>query len=163
MKLVRINSGGIGLLVDLPAGPHVLDLAKSLGVFAPHDPVSGALLNGVLKEKSAWVAMVNNWQYLRMPLALLARTASTNPDDARLALYPLAHVRQSEKLRHGIVALDIIDAADLEVHDPNARLVMARQFAESPSESAERHAPSVGENVQVVDFSRRSDPRTRRE
>jgi hypothetical protein len=32
MKLVGINGGAIGLLVELPAGPHVIDLAKSLGV-----------------------------------------------------------------------------------------------------------------------------------
>jgi hypothetical protein len=43
------------------------------------------------------------------------------------------------------------------------RLAMARQFAELAAEPAEKHRPSMGENVQVIDFSRRTDPRTRRE
>ncbi|HWZ38991.1 MAG TPA: hypothetical protein VNY08_11900 [Bradyrhizobium sp.] len=154
MKLVRMNSGEIGLFVELPAGPHVLDIAKSLAVFAAHDPASGALVNGTLKEKSAWVALVNNWRYLRKPLALLARAALANSDDPRLVLYPLARARQMRESPPGIVALDITDAADLEIHDPTGRLVMARQFAESAAEPAEPQMSSMGENVQVVDFSR---------
>jgi hypothetical protein len=35
-------------------------LAKSLGVFAAHDPVAGALINGTLKERCAWGALVSN-------------------------------------------------------------------------------------------------------
>ena len=57
MKLVKTNDGGIGLHVELPEGPHVIDIARSLGVFAAHDPVSGALINGVLKERSVWSAL----------------------------------------------------------------------------------------------------------
>src|SRR5262245_58197122 len=74
MKVVQVNRGEIGLLVELPTGPHVVDIAKSLGVFA-HDLVSGGLVNGALKEQCAWAALVNNWAYLRMPFELLARTA----------------------------------------------------------------------------------------
>ena len=70
MKLVRLDEEKIGLLVQLPTGPHVVDIVKSLGVFKELDPVSGALINGVLKERCAWVALVNNWDYLRVPLKL---------------------------------------------------------------------------------------------
>jgi hypothetical protein len=129
MKLVRINGGAIGLLVDLPAGPHVIDLAKSLGVLAGHDLVSGGLINGALKERSAWGALVANWQYLRSPLAGMARIATANPDHPCIVLHPFADIRQSRDAK-GIVALDITDASDLESPDPTGRLVMARQFAE---------------------------------
>lgn len=37
MKLVRINDGAIGLLVEAPAGPYVIDIASSLGVLAVID------------------------------------------------------------------------------------------------------------------------------
>jgi hypothetical protein len=155
MKFVKVDSGEIGLLVELPTGPHVVDIAKSLGVFA-HDLVSGGLINGTLKEQCAWAALVNNWPYLRMPFELLARMALANPGDQRLVLYPCSHARQTQAL-HGIVALDITHAADLETHDPTGRLVMARQFGEPVVEHAERSMPPMGENVQVIDFSRHSE------
>ena len=163
MKLVNVNSGEIGLLVELPTGPHVIDIAKSLRIFATHDPVSGALINGALRERSPWVALINHWRYLRVPFALLARIALANPDDPRLVIYPFAHARQAGESPPGIVALDITDARDLEIRDPTGRLVMARQFGEPAVEHAEQVVFSVGENVQVVDFSRHNDPRTRRQ
>jgi hypothetical protein len=162
VKLVQTNRRSIGLLVDLPAGPHVLDLAKSLGVFA-HDPVSSALITSVMREKFVWVALVNHWQFLRKPLALLARTALGNPDDPCLVLRPFAEAQQTGESLHGIVALDITDAADLESDDPAGRLAMTEQLAEPVVEPAERDAASLGENVQVVDFLRRDDPRNRHE
>jgi hypothetical protein len=164
MQLFRINGGAIGLLVELPAGPHVVDLANSLGAFAGHDLVSGGLINGALKEKSAWGALVTNWQYLRSPLARLARITVANPDHHCIVLHPLADIRQSGegKGNKGIVALDITDASDLDIPDPTGRLVMARQFAEPVVEPAERDMSSLGDNVQMIDFLRRNDPRTRR-
>jgi hypothetical protein len=160
MKLVGIDGGAIGLLVELPAGPHVVDLAKSLGVFAGHDLVSSGLINGALKERSAWGALVANWQYLRLPLARLAGIAVANPDHPCLVLHRLADCRQSGDPK-GIVALDITYASDPESPDPTGRLAMARQFAELAVEPLEQDVPSLGDNV--VDFSRRNDPRTRRE
>jgi hypothetical protein len=149
--------------VDLPAGPHVLDLAKSLGASAAHDPVSSALITSVMKEKFVWVALVNHWQSLRKPLALLARMALNNPDDPRLVLRPFAEAQQSGESLHGIVALDITDAADLESRDPIGQFVRTERLAEPVVEPAERDASSLGENVQVVDFSRRDDQRDRHE
>jgi hypothetical protein len=159
MKLVKTN-GGIGLLLELPAGPQVVDIGRSLGVVAARDPVAGALVDGTLKETSVWTALVNNWRHLRMPLAQLARTALLHPDDPHLALHPFAEIRQVEQ--SGIIALEITDAADLAVHDPTGRLVMARQFSAAPAEAG-HSTPRDDTNVQVVDFVRRDDPRTRRE
>ena len=162
MKLVTIDEEKIGLLVQLPTGSYVVDIVKSLGVFAALDPVSGALINGVLKERCAWVALVNNWSYLRKPFKLLAHTALTDPDNPRLAVYPFAHERQTKKSPRGIVAIEITDAVDLDIHDPTGRRVMARQFSESVDEKVQQDASSMGENVQVVDFSRHNEPRMRR-
>jgi hypothetical protein len=124
MKFIKTDSGEIGLLVELPTGTHVVEIAKSVAVFTAHDPVSGALINGTMKEKSAWVALINNWRYLQIPLALLARTAMVNPDDPRLSVYPLMQVWRTKESSSGIALLDITDAADLDIHDPTGRLVM---------------------------------------
>ena len=159
MKLVVIDGGAIGLLVELPAGPHVIDLANSLGALAGHDLVSGGLINGALKEKSAWGALVANWQYLRLPLARLAGIAVANPDHPCLVLHRLADCRQSGDAK-GIVALDITYASNLAGSDPTDRLVMARQFAEPDVELAERDESSLGENDQGIDVSRRPDSMT---
>jgi hypothetical protein len=157
MKFIKTDSGEIGLLVELPIGTHVVEIAKSVAVFTAHDPMAGALINGTMKEKAAWVALVNNWRYLWIPFALLARTATANPDDPRLAIYPLMQVWKTKESSPGIVLLDITDAADLYIHDPTGRLVMAKQFAEAVAETAELDMPSTAENVHVIDFSRRSD------
>jgi hypothetical protein len=162
MKLVVIDGGAIGLLVELSAGPHVIDLANSLGALAGHDLVSGGLINGALKEKSAWGALVANWQYLRLPLARLAGIAVANPDHPCLVLHRLADCRQSGDAK-GIVALDITYASNPESPDPTGQLAKAKQFGEPIFEPAEQHVSSLGDNVQVVDFSRRNDLRTRRE
>jgi len=162
MKLVRIDGEKIALLVQLPTGPHAIDMIKSLGVFTAHDPVSSGLINGVLKESCAWVALVNNWRYLRKPLEFLARTALTNPDDPRLVIYPFARPRQIKDPPSGIVAIDITDAADFDIHDPTGRLAMTRQIEEAPDSQFERGASSSGDNVQVVDFSRHGERRTPR-
>jgi hypothetical protein len=159
MKLVAIDGGTIGLFVELPTGPHVIDLANSLGALAGHDLVSGGLINGALKEKSAWGALVANWQYLRLPLARLAGIAVANPDHPRLVLYRLADCRHGGDAK-GIVALDITFASNVQSPDPTGRLVMARQFAEAAVGPVERHVPVLGGNVQVVDFSHRRGPCT---
>ena len=159
MKLVKIDSG-IGLLVELPVGCHVVDIGRSLGVVAARDPVAGALINGTLKEASVWTALVNNWRHLRAPLTQLERAAFLHPNDPHLALHPFAQARQVEQ--SGIIALEITDVADLDIHDPTGRLVMARQFG-APSAEAGHSTPRDATNVQVIDFARRDDPRTRRD
>jgi hypothetical protein len=159
MKLVRTNDG-IGLLVELPAGAHIVDIGRSLGVVAAHDPVAGALINGTLKEASVWTALVNNWRSLRLPLTQLARRALLDPDDPHLALYAFTQTQSGEQ--SGIAALEITDAADLDIHDPTGRLVMIRQFGAAAAEDV-HSAPPRDANVQVVDFVRRDAPRTRRE
>lgn len=163
MKFVRIGEEGIGLLVQLPTGPHVVDIAKSLGIFAAYSQVAGALINGALKESCPWGALVKNWNHLQMPLRRLARTALENPDDSRLAIYPFACGAQIEGPLRRIVAIDITDAADLEIHDPTGRLVIAKQFGEPAADQLQQEPSSIGENVQIIDFPRHNELRTPRE
>ena len=159
MKFVSTD-GGIGLLVELPAGPHAVDIGRSLGVVAARDPVAGSLIDSTLKEASVWTALVNNWRSLRMPLTQLAHAALLRPDAPHLALHPFVQALQVEK--SGIIALEITDAADLETLDPTGRLVMARQFSAAAAEAV-HGAPRRDANVRVIDFVRRDDPRTQRE
>jgi hypothetical protein len=159
MKLVKID-GRIGLLVELPAGCHVVDIKRSLGVVAARDPVAGALIDSTLKEAFVWTALVNNWRHLRMPLTQLGRTAFRDPDDPQLDLHPFAQAQQVEQ--SGIIALEITDVADLDIHDPTGRLIMARQFSAAPAE-ADQNAQRSDTNVHVIDFVRRDNPRTRRD
>jgi hypothetical protein len=50
MKLAKITDEVIGLVVTLSDGPHIVDIAKSVGVFVPYDPLSNGLLNGRFKD-----------------------------------------------------------------------------------------------------------------
>jgi hypothetical protein len=155
MKLVTIDREKIGLLVQLPTGSHVVDIVKSLGVFATHNPMSGAFVSSALKQRCAWVALVSGWSYLRQSFEFLARTALNNPDDPRVVIYPTACRQLIEHPPRGIVAIDITDAADLDLHDPFARLVMARRPSESVEGWVQQEPSLMGENVLAVDFSRR--------
>ena len=128
MKFIKTDSGEIGLLVELPIGTHVVEIAKSVAIFTAHDPASGALINGTMKEKSAWVALVNNWRYLRIPLALLARTAMANPDDPRHAVYPLMQVWKTK----GILAWHCL-----------ARHYRRHRFGYSRSDRAARYGETI--------------------
>lgn len=126
-------------------------------MLAAHDPVGGALINRTIRQTSPWTALVNNWGHMRAPLSLMARTALDHPDDPRLVICSFVYPQQMEK--SGIVVLDITDAADLDIHDPTGRRIMARQFSEEPVGKE----PRSRENAQVIDFARRSDPPTPRE
>jgi hypothetical protein len=49
MKLVRFGERRTGLVVELPTGPHVIDVVASVGTLLPEDPVSSGVLNGILR------------------------------------------------------------------------------------------------------------------
>ena len=40
MKLVRFGDRRTGLVVDLEADPHIIDVIASVGALLPHDPIS---------------------------------------------------------------------------------------------------------------------------
>src|SRR6516225_3148135 len=47
MKLIRFDEGKTGLVVELPTGPHVIDIIASLPVMALGDAISPGVLNGL--------------------------------------------------------------------------------------------------------------------
>jgi hypothetical protein len=40
LKLVRFGEWRTGLVVELPTGPHVIDVVAGVGTLLPEDPVS---------------------------------------------------------------------------------------------------------------------------
>jgi hypothetical protein len=154
MKLVRMSEEKVGLLVPLPSGLHVIDIANSLGVFAPHDPLSNGLLNGALKDGCNWSLIVKHWGHLRSPLNRLANIATATPDHPCLAMQPLTEQLQIKDAIDQIVAIDITDTERLEEQDPTGRRAMARQFSELAESKIQRDAPSAAGAAQVIDFSR---------
>lgn len=114
MKLVRVSKDKVGLLVPLPTGLHVIDIAKSLGVFAPYDPISNGLLNGTLKDGCNWSLIVKHWCYLRMPLKRLANVATANPDHSCMVVQPFTEHFRAEDATDQILAIEITDTDRLE-------------------------------------------------
>jgi hypothetical protein len=150
MKLVRMSDEKVGLLVLLPGGLHVIDIASSLGVFVPHDPLSNGLLNGALKDGCNWSLIVKCWAHLRSPLKKLANVATVTPDHPCLVMQPFTEQLQIKDAIDQIAALDITDT---EERDPTGRRTMARQFSELPENKIQRDAPSAAGAAQVIDFS----------
>jgi hypothetical protein len=50
MKLVRFGDRRTGLVVDLEARLHIIDVVASVGALLPHVPISNGVLNGILRE-----------------------------------------------------------------------------------------------------------------
>jgi hypothetical protein len=123
MKLVRMSKEKVGLLVLLPTGPHVIDIANSLGVFAPHDPLSNGLLNGALKDGCNWSLIVKHWAHLRSPLKRLANVAIANPGHTCLVMRPFTEQFRTEDATDQILAIDITDTKRLEEQDPRGRRI----------------------------------------
>jgi hypothetical protein len=152
MKLVKMNDNKIGLLVSLPNGQHVIDIAKSVGVFVPHDPVSSGLLNGIFKDGGDWSLLVKHWAYLRSPLNKLAWVAKVIPDHPNLALRPITPEFQTRGPGDPIIEIDITDIESFEERDPTGRLAMERQFMPTPDSSSLQDAGTVTQGAQVIEF-----------
>ena len=86
MKLVRFDGGKTGLMVELPSGPHVLDVIGSLGALAPDDPISQGVLNGMLKDNGKWSALIEHWPLARVGLRRLGLLALADPKAERLVI-----------------------------------------------------------------------------
>lgn len=154
MKLAKITDEAIGLVVALPNGPHIVDIAKSVGVFAPHDPLSNGLLNGAFRDGGDWPSIVKHWANLQRPLKRLAVIAETRPDHPGLVLQPLADLNLHGASANPIVAIDITDMQPREEWDPTGRRAMERQFVTLPQEAIEADSAAAPETAQIVGFVR---------
>jgi hypothetical protein len=114
MKLVRFDGGKTGLMVQLASGPHVIDVIGSLGAFAPDDPLSQGILNGILKDKASWAPLIEHWEQARPGLRRLASLASANPDRPQLVICHADEARLAQPLGNpiGIVTLDIAESSE---------------------------------------------------
>lgn len=154
MKLARITNETIGLVVALPNGPHIVDIAKSVGVFAPHDPLSNGLLNGAFRDGGDWPSIFTHWAHLQRPLKRLAHIAQTCPDHPGLVLQALADQNLKGASADPIVAIDITDMPPLEQRDPTGRRAMERQFVTPSRDAIETDTAAAPETAQVIGFVR---------
>ena len=162
MKLSKITDEKIGLVVSLPNGPYIVDIAESVGVFAPHDPLSNGLLHGAFKDGGDWSSIVKHWAHLQWPLKRLALIAETCPGHSGLVLQSLADQNLKSESANPIVAIDIIEMRPLEERDPTGRRAMERQFVTPPRRAIEADSAGTAEMGQVIGFVRpNKDPAKR--
>ena len=154
MKLVRFNGGKTGLLVELPGGPHVIDVVGSLGALAPDDPISQGVLNGILRDKGSWALLIEHWRYARSGLRRLARLAMANPAAPRLVICPIDKARLALPCTDpdSIATLDIVEFGEL-ARDPTGREAMARCLSSDTSASGHQHR-GEGDGVVRLDAYR---------
>jgi hypothetical protein len=130
MKLIRFDDGKTGLVVELPCGPHIIDVVASIGALVPEDPISHGVLNGLLKDNGNWAPLIQHWKMARAGLrrlAILAQTAGSS----QIVLRRCDEVRgASSRHSDGIGSLDIGEW-DAVGPDPTGREVMERQFTGS--------------------------------
>jgi hypothetical protein len=156
MKLAKITDEVIGLVVALPNGPYIVDVTKSVGVFAPHDPLSNGLLNGAFKDGGDWPSIVKHWAHLRRPLRQLALIAETCPAHPGLVLRPLVDQNLQGGSANPIVTIDITDMQPREERDPTGRRAMEQQFVTPPQDTIEAEPAATPETAQIIGFVRPS-------
>jgi len=154
MKLAKITDETIGLVVTLPNGPHIVDIAKSVGVFVPHDPLSNGILNGAFKDGGDWPSIVKHWAHLQWPLKRLALIAETCADHPGLVLQSVVDRHLKGESADSIVAIDITGMQPREERDPTGRRAMEQQFATLPQDTIEADSAATPETAQVIGFVR---------
>lgn len=128
MKFVRFDDGRSGLVVELPTGPHVIDIAASLRVLAPGDPISLGILNGLFKDNGGWAPLMQHWQMARVGLIRLTRAAAN--EGSGVILHPLDDARLAARTTDadGIISIEITESEPVS-HDPTGQDMIARQFS----------------------------------
>lgn len=154
MKLARITDEVIGLVVTLSDGPHIVDIAKSVGVFAPYDPLSNGLLNGAFKDGGDWPSIIKHWAHLQWPLKRLALIAETCPDHPGLVIQPLVDRNLHGESADPIVAIDITDMKPREERDPTGRHTMEQQLVMPPQDAIEADSAATPETAHIIGFTR---------
>ena len=155
MKLVRFDGGKTGLMVQLAAGPHVIDVIGSLGVFAPGDPISQGILNGILKDKGSWAPLIAHWEQARVGLRRLQSLALATSDRPNLIIRRIDEVSltPSSGNPRGIVTLDIIEASEV-AQDPTGREAMEEQSAiPSPADTQVTSIIPFRDKIRSVEIS----------
>ena len=111
MRLVRFGEARTGILLDLPTGPHVLDVVASVGALSSEDPISIGILNGILKDGGTWGPLIQHWASARVGLGKLVHMASSTPFHPGLVIHRCAELdAPSKSTRAGeIVALGIAE------------------------------------------------------
>ena len=129
MKLVRFDGGKTGLMVQLAAGPHVIDVIGSLDVLSPDDPLSQGILNGILKDKGNWAPLIAHWEQARVGLRRLEALALATSDRPNLVIRRAEEVSLAPFLGNPrcIVTLDIVESSEV-AQDPTGREAMEGQF-----------------------------------
>jgi hypothetical protein len=129
MKLVRFDGRKTGLMVQLAAGPHVIDVIGSLGALSPDDPISQGILNGILKDKGSWASLIEHWEQARSGLRRLASLALANPDSPHLVICRADEAGLAQPLGNParIATLDIGESSEV-AQDPTGREAMKGQF-----------------------------------
>ena len=111
MRLVRFGEARTGILLDLPTGPHVLDVVASVGALSSEDPISIGILNGILKDGGTWGPLIQHWASARVGLGKLVHMASSTPFHPGLVIHRCAELDAPSKSTKGgeIVALGIAE------------------------------------------------------
>ena len=114
LKLVRFGEWRTGLVVELPTGPHVVDVVASVGALLPEDPVSSGVLNGILREGGGWAPLIEHWTYARVGLKRLAEMALRRPDHPHLIMRPFDETLAAPLSGNSprIVALEITELSN---------------------------------------------------
>jgi hypothetical protein len=114
MRLVRFGEARTGILLELPTGPHVLDVVASVGALSPGDPISNGILNDILKDGGTWGPLIQHWASVRVGLGKLVQIASTTPGHPGLVIHRCAEVDAMPKFTKGgeIIALGIAEDDD---------------------------------------------------
>jgi hypothetical protein len=132
MRLVRFDDWKTGLLVQLPIGLRVIDVAESLGAISLEAPIAD-VLSGILKDRGGWGPLIDQWEQTSVGLRQLALLAAFSPNNSRLVIHRLdeIHIGFSSGHSNGVAFLEIAELSEV-ASDPAWHTKFSRQRALPP-------------------------------
>jgi hypothetical protein len=113
MRLIRFGEGRTGIFLELPTGPHILDVVASISALSSEDPISNETLKDALNDNT-WGALIQHWDSARVGLGKLVEMAFSIPHHPDLTIHRWAEVDAMPKSAKDseIVALGIAEGDD---------------------------------------------------
>lgn len=130
MKLVKFDGERTGLAIDLPSGPHIIDIAASLDALSSIDPVALGALGRIFDGGANWSTLLEQWDSAGSGLRQLEFLGRTNPHGCGIVILSSDQVRIATRSTApgDIATLEILESPKA-TQNPTGWNAMSRQFS----------------------------------
>lgn len=120
----------MGLVIDLPSGQHVIDIAVSLNALSSIDPVAVGALKRILDGGANWSTLIEQWNCAESGLRQLELLGRANPQGRGVVVLSSDQARiATPSVAPGEIATIEIVEWPKTAQNPTGWDAMSRQFS----------------------------------